>query len=373
MQNTQRTLLRELDLQIMQNRTPKQITAYLNTILDRRMRNLRQLLQSSAGQMEQFMILWEYQDCGFNRYRYVAVGTTCEGCTALDGQIFLIDEAEPGVNFGTLHPHCDCKTEILDANGNAVYTISSVKKEEKQKKSSSWMSAFTMAAQAVKQNAADIWSALEKHFSSPLAFLDWLTMGALSDNARRGQIAKDDPTLYNIGNWLTMGTFDMVKGAVKPEKPFSLEHWLDSLGTVLLGLDVFSKGHTLTKKINENTILQQLKSDLAETPHKNRVVNEIKFGSDKKSFGKLTRQMDARGWSKDSVISTVNRPYTKRKSVNKATGNVATVYYNRDGSHVIIDDLTREIVQISDKYDPNWKPDPGIVNPYVKKGKKGNK
>ena len=134
MQNTQRTLLRELDLQIMQNRTPKQITAYLNTILDRRMRNLRQLLQSSAGQMEQFMILWEYQDCGFNRYRYVAVGTTCEGCTALDGQIFSIDEAEPGVNFGTLHPHCDCKTEILDANGNAVYTISSVKKEEKQKK-----------------------------------------------------------------------------------------------------------------------------------------------------------------------------------------------------------------------------------------------
>ena len=72
------------------------------------------------------MILWEYQDCGFNRYRYVAVGTTCEGCTALDGQIFLIDEAEPGVNFGTLHPHCDCKTEILDANGNAVYTWPSV-------------------------------------------------------------------------------------------------------------------------------------------------------------------------------------------------------------------------------------------------------
>ena len=249
MQNTQRTLLRELDLQIMQNRTPKQITAYLNTILDRRMRNLRQLLQSSAGQMEQFMILWEYQDCGFNRYRYVAVGTTCEGCTALDGQIFSIDEAKPGVNFGTLHPHCDCKTEILDANGNAVYTISSVKKEEKQKKSSSWMSAFTMAAQAVKQNAADIWSALEKHFSSPLAFLDWLTMGALSDNARRGQIAKDDPTLYNIGNWLTMGTFDMVKGAVKPEKPFSLEHWLDSLGTVLLGLDVAKLGGSLLPQV----------------------------------------------------------------------------------------------------------------------------
>ena len=74
-------------------------------------------------------------------------------------------------------------------------------------------------------------------------------MGALSDNAQRGQIAKDDPTLYNIGNWLTMGTFDMVKGAVKPEKPFSLEHWLNSLGTVLLGLDVAKLGGSLLPQV----------------------------------------------------------------------------------------------------------------------------
>ena len=48
--------LRELELQIMQNRTPKQITEYLNTILERRMRNLQQFLKSTAGQTEQTMI-----------------------------------------------------------------------------------------------------------------------------------------------------------------------------------------------------------------------------------------------------------------------------------------------------------------------------
>ena len=46
-----------------------------------------------------------------------------------------------------------------------------------------------------------------------------------------------------------MGTFDMVKGAVKPEKPFSLEHWLDSLGTVLLGLDVAKLGGSLLPQV----------------------------------------------------------------------------------------------------------------------------
>lgn len=35
---------------------------------------------------------------------------------------------------------------------------------------------------------------------------------------------------------------------------------------------------------------------------------------------------------------------------------------------VIIDDKTKEIVQISDKFDKNWVPDAGIADPYKPKG-----
>ena len=42
-----------------------------------------------------------------------------------------------------------------------------------------------------------------------------------------------NPNLYNIVNAFTGGFLDTLKGAVTPEEPWSLEHWLDILGTVL--------------------------------------------------------------------------------------------------------------------------------------------
>lgn len=95
---------------------------------------------------------------------------------------------------------------------------------------------------------------------------------------------------------------------------------------------------------------------------------EIVYGSDAKSESKLYRQMQKRGWTKELVQSTVDNPYTTRKSTNKATGNTATVYYNEDGSHVILDDVSNEVIQVSDRGDLNWAPDGSIIDPYIPKG-----
>ncbi|GGD79015.1 TreTu family toxin [Paenibacillus nasutitermitis] len=45
---------------------------------------------------------------------------------------------------------------------------------------------------------------------------------------------ESNPNWYTIGNWATLGTFDTVKGTFAPEKPLSLQHWIDSGGTVLI-------------------------------------------------------------------------------------------------------------------------------------------
>ena len=42
-----------------------------------------------------------------------------------------------------------------------------------------------------------------------------------------------DPNLYNIVNFLTLGTLDTISGALNPEDPWSLEHWLNIIGTLL--------------------------------------------------------------------------------------------------------------------------------------------
>ena len=38
----------------------------------------------------------------------------------------------------------------------------------------------------------------------------------------------------------------------------------------------------------------------------------------------------------------------------------ASVYGTKDGGHVVINDVTGEVVHISDKNDPNWTPDSRI-------------
>ena len=57
-----------------------------------------------------------------------------------------------------------------------------------------------------------------------------------------------DPSLYNIVNWLTLGTADMVKGAFSPEKTLSLEHWLDSLGVVSIAFGAYELARNMLRR-----------------------------------------------------------------------------------------------------------------------------
>ena len=91
----------------------------------------------------------------------------------------------------------------------------------------------------------------------------------------------------------------------------------------------------------------------------------LQFESNSKSSQRLANQMQGRGWTQDSVRNTVNTPHTTRQSTNMATGNSATVYYNRDGSYVVVDNRTNAVLQVSDRFDQYWMPDKNIINPYI--------
>jgi D-hexose-6-phosphate mutarotase len=80
-----------------------------------------------------------------------------------------------------------------------------------------------------------------------------------------------------------------------------------------------------------------------------------------------TKQYTDRGWNLGSIQSTIDKSYTTRTGTNRATGNSTTVYYNKDGSYVIVDNGTGKVVQISNRNNPNWKPDQSIQNPYIPK------
>ena len=112
----------------------------------------------------------------------------------------------------------------------------------------------------------------EHMFDSPLRFLDWLTLGVISANQNRGEVLLDEPNLYNAVNWLTMGAADTVSGAIAPEEPLSLQHWMDSYATVMLGYGAWKSGKAAdgTKVVtdvekNEYTVVNVSTAEEANT------------------------------------------------------------------------------------------------------------
>lgn len=77
---------------------------------------------------------------------------------------------------------------------------------------------------------------------------------------------------------------------------------------------------------------------------------------------KIAKQIGARGWTRESIDETVQHPartVTTRDTRWKPDGTrndaPATAYVNKDGSYVIVNDDTGDIVQVSNRNDPNWK------------------
>ncbi len=133
-----KVIQRELELQMMQNRDAKDVMRYMSVVIQKRIQALNQHLESLAGQMEQYMVLWDYQDAGFTHYRFKTKGKTCDNCSGLDGKTFPISEAECGKNLAPLHPNCDCQAEIIDEKATSFLSQGHSRRKQKRKKQTLW-------------------------------------------------------------------------------------------------------------------------------------------------------------------------------------------------------------------------------------------
>jgi hypothetical protein len=52
--------------------------------------------------------LGNYDEMGLDQYEFEAAADCCSRCDELSGMVFDIADAEPGVNFPTIHPSCRC-------------------------------------------------------------------------------------------------------------------------------------------------------------------------------------------------------------------------------------------------------------------------
>ena len=81
------------------------------------------VLQTETNGIQAQATLDEYQDDNIKKYRYLATLEvhTCPICGELDGKVFLVKDAEKGVNYPTMHPHCRCTTVPALEKGEKRY------------------------------------------------------------------------------------------------------------------------------------------------------------------------------------------------------------------------------------------------------------
>ncbi len=129
-ENTTEYIQQELFGQLLRGNDVKATIKRVGEAISRRTNSLNRLIESLCGQMEQFMILCDYQDKGYTKYRINAIGENCEDCQSTHGKIFNIADCEIGENLPPFHPNCDCGIEIIDEAENVVYSNAETEKDE---------------------------------------------------------------------------------------------------------------------------------------------------------------------------------------------------------------------------------------------------
>lgn len=244
--NTIHVILEKISRGSYFNWDMKELVKQLEQVILSRQKAVERLIDDSYGQLMRYMLLWEYQDLGYTKYKFLTKGETCETCSGLDGRIFDIEAARVGENLAPLHPNCDCYAGILDDTGRVVLLIgeSGVYDGEHipgdEPDSGHWYDGLLHIPRDAKAMIDGIVSAgaerTEHMFDSPLRFLDWLTLGVISANQNRGEVLLDEPNLYNAVNWLTMGAADAVSGAIALLRRFYCMDLSGLLRYVLLGI-----------------------------------------------------------------------------------------------------------------------------------------
>ena len=130
----------ELFRRLLSENDVKSAIKRVGDVVSRRTTFLEKLLESLAGQMEQFMVLCECQKEGFANYRIRTNGDNCKECTTLDGKIFPVSDAKLGENIPPFHPNCDCTIEVLNESGNPMFAIE--RKYTSEEECNDWLGYF---------------------------------------------------------------------------------------------------------------------------------------------------------------------------------------------------------------------------------------
>ena len=143
------------------------------------------------------------------------------------------------------------------------------KAKAKKQEASGWLEDVKNVGKSVYNylsESASHWGSKALHPTGVGDFLysgaNWLTYGLVNGVVQgykdRNDTMWQNPSTYNIINWASSGLLDTAKGTFAPEKPLSVEHWLNSASFAL----VLYGGYTAAKNISSTA-----PANTISTPH----------------------------------------------------------------------------------------------------------
>lgn len=229
-EQTMNTLRDTLSACFRQGNTVDQTASALEQTVTKTVNKLAADIEVYYSKASWYRILQQYVAAGYDHFRYIIEVTdnTCRTCLSQSQRTYTLEQLVQLDLLPPLHPNCRC-TIVPESDEIVLNNL---------EEDTNWYDPFLRIpsdAFSLLKGFAD--SQKERLDRGTLSgFLDWLTMGMVSGFvdglAERNEKLWEQPSAYNLLNWATLGMADMVKGAIDPEEPLSLEHWLNSLGVV---------------------------------------------------------------------------------------------------------------------------------------------
>ena len=228
---------------VRRNASADEMAEELLAVFNKAAKKLSGDIDGAYMQASWYYLLHCFVEAGYREFRHVVEHKAglCETCLSLGEKTFTLEELVQQGLLPPLHPNCRCVIVPVyetGMDGNRTFGGFSAK-------TTNWYDGLLQIPTEAKALLNGIASAQQERIGRGTlgGFLDWLTMGTISGFYNglktRASAVAESPSLYNIANWLTLGTADTVKGAVAPEKPLSLEHWLNALGTVSIAAGAY--------------------------------------------------------------------------------------------------------------------------------------
>lgn len=99
---------------LIQGKNPRQLATHLRKRFGVSQSNAERLMITELARVQTEVQKQSFERNGFEEYTFLALGTACPICKALDEKHFKVKEMMPGTNAPPMHPHCRCSVAAYE-------------------------------------------------------------------------------------------------------------------------------------------------------------------------------------------------------------------------------------------------------------------